>query len=404
MHTTSLHPVRLCAVLFAALLPVAAAHSQDHILVYGNSIVFTPTVPFFQDLVVQTGAPQPHVVSYILGDKTTTNYVQQIGLITSLPAGQTWRAMVVEGGTIENVPGLGNPTAFQNNMLTLSNAFFTHSPAGLFVGHETGADHPSSNNYPLVAPNPATWLAYSQSAYGTAAATINAAHPSNPAVRLARQGTCYAATAGYPTFLYSPDFHHPSAEGKLLSAMLWYIAIYGGRIENIAVNFTSSTPLVLRLNANGINEAEWLRLVGLADRSQPKRARPYPGSDGDFQLRTAINSTTTNLVTHKTASNAGATLRLDLFSPLGAMQNASAAVYSQLVTTGMSPIGGTPPEFWLDVGQFRTMLQVTNLNGGPVDIAIPPGLIGYTMWIQALSRGAGGAGPTYSDAQLITIQ
>lgn len=403
MHTTSLHPVRLCAVLFAALLPVAAAHSQDHILVYGNSIVFTPTVPFFQDLVVQTGAPQPHVVSYILGDKTTTNYVQQIGLITSLPAGQTWRAMVVEGGTIENVPGLGNPTAFQNNMLTLSNAFFTHSPAGLFVGHETGADHPSSNNYPLVAPNPATWLAYSQSAYGTAAATINAAHPSNPAVRLARQGTCYAATAGYPTFLYSPDFHHPSAEGKLLSAMLWYIAIYGGRIENIPVNFASSTPLVTRLLSNGITEPMWQRLVGLADSAQPPASRPYPGSSGDFQLLSSTTSTVTNLVTRKNAT-ANSMLRLQPFSPLGATQNAPAAVYSELLPTGTLPNGGTPPELWLNINHSRIVMQVVSLNGLPVDIAIPPGLAGYTLWIQAVSRAPTGGNPTYSDAQLVTIQ
>jgi hypothetical protein len=186
--------VRLGAVLLSALLPLAAAHAQDNVLVYGNSIVFSPTVPYFQNLVQQTGAPQPNVVTFILGDQTTSHYVGQIGLITnSLPAGQTWRAMVVEGGTRENLPGWGNP-AFQSNMLALANAFFGHSPAGLFIGHEIGADHPSSANYPSVSPNPATWLSYSHNAYAAAATAISAAHPTNPRPRIAPQGTCFAAT------------------------------------------------------------------------------------------------------------------------------------------------------------------------------------------------------------------
>lgn len=400
---TGLCRARLCAVLLAALLPVAAARAQDNVLVYGNSIVFSPTVPYFQDLVVQAGGAQPHVVSYILGDKTTSHYVGQIGLITtSLPAGQTWRAMIVEGGTVENVPGLGNPTAFQSNMLTLGNAFFAHSPAGLFVGHETGADHPNSANYPAVAPDPATWLAYSHNAYASAAAAIDAAHPSNPPVRIAAQGTCYAATAGYPTFLYSPDFHHPSTQGKVLTAMLWYIAIYGGRMEDLGVDFTTSTPLVTRLNADNIDEAQWLRLVGFADAAQPKAARPYPGSDGDFQLRSAVDSTVTNLVTHKSATS-GSILRLELFSPFGTTFNGSAAVYSELVVTGQTPNGGTPPELWLDPNHMRSILSVPNLGGGPVDYTIPAGLAGQTLWIQAISRGPLGSGPTYSDAQLVEI-
>ncbi|MCA8950849.1 MAG: hypothetical protein KDE27_15200 [Planctomycetes bacterium] len=404
MATPSRRSAPLGATLLFTLLSVAHAPAQDNVLVYGNSIVFAPTVGYFRDLVTQTGAPQPNVVTFIQSDKKTSNYVNQIGLITSsLPAGQTWRAVVVEGGTVENVPGFGDPTAFQNNMLTLANAFFAHSPNGLFLGHETGADHPNSSNYPTVAPDPATWLAWSHDGYATAAAAITAAHPTNPPARIAEQGTCYAATAGYPALLYSSDFHHPSTSGKVLIAMLWYVAIYGGRIEDIAVDFGSSTPLVNRLLGDGIGEAEWLELVGFADRSQPAAARPYPGSDGDFQLRACVDSTIVNLVTHQTATS-GSTLRIQPFSPLGATQNEPAAVYADLAITGQMPSGGTPPELWLDAGQMRLLLQVTDLSGSPVDVAIPSGLTGYTMWIQAISRGPVGGSTTYSDAQLVTIQ
>lgn len=401
MNITRLHALRLCAVLVSFLLPNAAADAQDRVLVYGHSIVWNPTIPFFQDLVQQTGAPRPIVVAQIAGDQTTTTFVNLISSITAAP--QPWRAMIVCGGTRENLPTVGNPGAFQSNMLTLGAALFGHSPAAQFVAHETGADHPNDNVYPGLVPDAATWLAYSHSAYASAAAAITAAHPGNLPVRVAEQGTCWAATAGYPTFLYANDLHHLSPRGKLLSAMLWYIAIYGGRIENIAVDFTSSTPLVTSLNANGINQAEWRRLVGFADGSQPPAARPYPGSNGDFQLRSAINSTITNLVTQQTATT-GSTLRLEPFSPLGAVQNAPAAVYSQLMATGLAAGGGLPPALWLDPSMMQLVFKVTNLNGGPVDITIPPGLTGYTMWIQAISGGPAPGNRLHSDAQLVVIQ
>jgi hypothetical protein len=395
-----LAPVRLCAVLLSALLPVAVAHAQDRVLVYGNSIVWNPTIPFFQDLVEQTGAARPTVVASIAGNQTTTTFVSQIGLI-SAPA-QPWRAMIVCGGTRENLPTVGNPEVFQSNMRTLGAALYAHSPAAQFVGHETGADHPSDNVYPGLVADAATWLAYSHDAYASAIAGITAENPGSPPARVAEQGTCWAATAGYPTFLYENDLHHLSARGKLLSAMLWYIAIYGGRIENIAVDFTASTPLVTSLIANGIDAAEWLRLVGFADASQPPAARPYPGSNGDFQLRSAVDSTITNLVTHKLATT-GSTLRIEPFSPLGAMQNTPAAVYGQVVTTGQLPNGGLPPALWLDGSSMRLLLQVTGLGGGPAAVTVPPGLFGNTIWIQAVSAPGPGV-RVYSDAQLVGIQ
>lgn len=403
VNITRLRVARLCAVLLSVLLPVAAADAQDRVHVFGNSIVWDPTIPFFQDLVEQTGAPRPFVVAQIAGNQTTTSFVNLIGSITGAP--QPWRAMIVCGGTRENLPTVGNPQAFQSNMLTLGAALFGHSPNAQFVAHETGADHPDDTVYPGLVPNAETWLAYSHAAYATAAAAITAAHPGNLPVRVAEQGTCWAATAGYPTFLYQNDLHHLSPRGKLLSAMLWYIAIYGGRIENIPVDFTSSTPLVTRLIANGIDEAEWRRLVGFADNSQPPAARPYPGSNGDFQLRSAVNSTITNLMTRRTAT-AGSTLRLEPFSPLGAAANAPAYIYSQILPTGLAATGGLPPELWLDANVMRLVFKVPDLSGAPVDITIPPGLLGYTIWVQAISGGPG-TGPgnrIYSDAQLVDIQ
>lgn len=407
MNPTDLLRSGPCAFLlpFALSCATLAAQAQDRFLVYGNSIVANGTVAFFKDIVAQTGVPSPLVITAIASDMTTTNYVNQINLITSsLPAGQTWRAMYVEGGTIENVPGLGNPTAFQNNMQTLANAFFTHSPSGVFIGHETGADHPNSANYPTIAPDPATWLAWSHNAYAAAAQAITAAHPSNPPARIAPQGTCFAATAGYPTLIYRPDYHHPSAQGSVLIAVLWYIAAYGGRAQDIPVDFTALPPsaLVTRLLANSIDQANWLRLVGWADGVQPPTARLFPGSSGDFQLLSAITPSIPNLVTDRTLTGSGS-VRLQLFSPLGASQNQPAVVYGELLPTGTTPPAAVSPS-WIDPLHRRLLLQVPNLAGGPVDILIPPGLAGQTLWLQAVSRSLTSGLVTYSDAQRVILQ
>ena len=89
VNITRLRQLRLCAVLVSFLLPIAAADAQDRVLVYGHSIVWSPTIPFFQDLVQQTGAPRPIVVAQIAGNQTTTSFVSLIGSMlcrTTAPA------------------------------------------------------------------------------------------------------------------------------------------------------------------------------------------------------------------------------------------------------------------------------------------------------------------------------
>ena len=81
----------VASMLAALSLTARPTVAQDNILIYGNSIINGPTVGFLEDLVAQTGQPTPNVVTWIFGNQSTTNYVNQIGLITSsLTGGQTW--------------------------------------------------------------------------------------------------------------------------------------------------------------------------------------------------------------------------------------------------------------------------------------------------------------------------
>lgn len=391
----------------ALLLTTQLATAQDNILVYGNSIINGPTMGFFEDLIVQSGAPTPNLVTWIGPDRDTGDYANQLGLITSsLPAGQTWRAVFVEGGTLETTNFMGNPTAFQANMLTIANAFFAHSPQGLFVGHETGADHPNSSRYPSWFPDAAAWLAFPQAAYEQAKEAITAAHPTSPAAQTAHQGTCYANSIGYGLGFYQNDLHHLSNTGKALVACLYFIEIYGGRIEDIAVDFASSTPLVTRLLANGIDEDKWHRVVGYADRSQPRELRPYPGSDSDFQMRTGKVSNFTDLRSTKQV-NVGDSLYFRLVSPLGATETDPAGVYMQVLPTGTSPTLGGFPGLQLNRALLSTWFGVPNLAASPILQTIPGGLSGMTIWIQAASRGPSGSSQfplALGDAQRIEVQ
>jgi hypothetical protein len=408
MHAGRSHSFRwsLGAVLLVVALVSGGIHGQDRILLYGNSIISGAVAPYFGDLVEQSGQPRPLMTSLIQGNATTTTYVANIGLITSsLPAGTFWKAMVVQGGTIETTP-LGNPAAFEPNMLTLAAALYEHSPQAQFVGHETGADHPNSSNYPSLFPNPATWLAYPQAAYASARAAIDAAHPTALPARLALQGTAVAETTGYDVTLFAADLHHLSNRGKLLCALLYYTQIYDARACELVVDFSVQTPLVTRLQSNGITKEQYDAIAGYADRVMHRSKRPYPGSDSDFQLRSGINVSLNNLCPMKTAT-AGAVLTLEVLSPLGAGDAFSIAVHGQLLPTGTAPAPQTLRGLHLSLSESFELFSAPDLSSATTSRVIPAGLSGYTLWMQAASSmppGTPGFPLALSDAQTLDIQ
>ena len=407
-------PISVMRSLSGATLALSAltfgsgvAPAQDNILVYGNSILDDSYAGYVSDLIVESGQPAPNLVKFIVANGTTTTFLNNSGLITnSLPSGETWDAMIIQGGTIETTFVLGNdPQVFLANMNSLANIYYAHSPQGLFVGHQTGADNENSNNYPTFFPDPETWLSFPVRAYAAAKQQIDLAHPNNPPVRVAPQGVAMAETAGYAPALFESDFHHLSDQGEAWAACLHFLQLYGGRICDIQPDFNGNSPLVQRLLSDNIDEAKWNRIAGWADASQPRALRQYPGSDDDFQMRSAINATITHLCPDLTAA-VGDTLNIRLVSPLGAYDNDAAGVYMQVLPTGIQPNGGAFPRLILDHTQMTTWWAVPDLSGGVVPFTIPANLSGMTIWIQAVSRGASntpGYPLTLSDAQAVSI-
>lgn len=408
---TSILPRLALASLALAFGTTSQASAQDNILIYGNSLIDGPTVGFFEDLITQAGMPAANVVTAIGPDRWTSDHLNHLGLITSsLAAGETWDAMIILGGTIEptdiNMPPLvGDPAGFQTSLATIANTFYSHSPNGQILFHETGADHPNSSRYPLWFDDAATWLAFPQAAYAQAAATIDAAHPSSPPVRIANQGTAYAETIGYGFFFYENDLHHMSDMGKAFATCLWFTELYGGRIADLPVDFGVTTPLITNLQSNGIDQVRWDRLAGYADRSQPRALRELPGSDSDFQMRTGPVANQLNVLPSKRVA-AGSQFFIRLQSPLDSLESFTAGVYMQVLPTGVTPTTGNIPGLQLDRTQATTWFGVPDLTGGAVTVTIPSNLSGQTIWIQAVSRGPSGSSSyplTLSDAQRIVV-
>ena len=409
MKELQLPALRGCLAASAVSLVFAVsaqAQAQDNILIYGNSIIQGRTPLYFSDLVVQGTGVAPNLVTRISGGQDTSDYLLDQGAITgSLPAGQAWDAMIVQGGTIETTTYMGyDPAVFHSNMLGLAGALFAHSPQGLFLGHETGADHPNSGRYPSWFPDAATWLGYSQVAYEDARVAIRAAHPTNPTPATIRQGTAFASTAGYPLNLFTNDLHHHNKRGQILDALLYYQAIYGGRLCNLDVDFTQPTPLVNRLIADSITPAGWERLVGFADRSLPPSRRQFSGTDNDFQLRVSLNSPLVNLCTNSLALG-GDSLDVQCVSPLGSTTNYTGIIYSQFLPTPTLPAANFPG-FHLDRLQVGVLASFPDLTGAPLMFTVPSGMGGETLWLQALSLAPSGSSTypaTFSDAKRVFI-
>ncbi len=403
-------PPNIAAAVLAVILSVlgtAPALGQDNILIYGNSIIEGRTPLYLSDLIVEATGVAPHLVTHIAPDLDTADYVANAGLIASgLPPGQKWDAMIVQGGTFETTTQFGyNPADFHDNMIELAGKLYVHSPQGVFLGHETGADHPNSNRYPALFPDAAAWLALSQVAYEAANQSILSTYPSNPKSQIIRQGTVFANTAGYPGNLFTNDDHHHNKRGQILDALLHYQGIYGGRLCDLNVNFSHSTPLVNRLVADSITPQAWDRLVGFADRSLSRVDRLLPGTDSDFQLRVGVNTSVENLCTDFVAAS-GDTLNLECVSPLGSATIHVAIVHQQLLPSGVLP-AASYPGFHLDLSQMSTLAAFSNLNGALATSTIPGGLSGSTIWLQASSRASSGSAtyPTiFSDAKRIKIQ
>ena len=135
---------RLTLVVAISLLAAGSVLSQGkNVLMYGNSFSnYNGGVGVgLRRIAEEAGHPTPNVYErFATGQGLSFHATDpvQVGAITSsLPPGQEWDVVVMQGQSLEATNTLGNPQAFRNDAVTIANNVRSHSPNATSVLHQT---------------------------------------------------------------------------------------------------------------------------------------------------------------------------------------------------------------------------------------------------------------------------
>lgn len=233
-----------------AAAPLSAQQAKN-LLFYGNSYSQRngSVADLVQFLAIEAGHPAPTVVKRFTGGSdlqfhaTDAADVQAIG--SSLPAGQQWHAVVLQGQSLEATDALGDPQQFRGSAVDIVDNVRAHSPNADVVLYQTWARAESHFLYPGTFATPVVMHDQIRANYRLAAQDIDVAHGAGTAtVAAVGDGVALLEFAdGY----YEGDLYHPAPAMTLLAGMSLFTSIYGQRVCELSPDFQSSSPLVTRL-------------------------------------------------------------------------------------------------------------------------------------------------------------
>jgi len=380
-----------------SLTPFVEAQGKN-VLFYGNSYtyyVWGYGVPEVVELLaIEAGHPTPTIESSLTGGGTLPYYATdpaQIAAISNLlPAGQTWDAVVMQGHALGATNGVGyNVNNFLGGAQGIMSNVRAHSPAAKAVMYQTWASAWGQMYYPVPWPTPMQMHDEIRGNYRLVVDNLNAAFGAGSAVNAAA-GDAVALLEWDPVW-YEADKFHPSPAMILLSAMCIYTSIYGEPVCSIEAEFQPPGPLATALAQQGVSEADWLFLRGLADRSADPSIRAYPGS-GDHLLLETLGGAGQPTACHESRITAGTLVQVQLGSRNGVFDNAPAWLLLNVFPTG-SPPGASVlyPELQSPLGTATALVGVPDLNS-PISIAypIPFTLPGISLQLQGIVQQASG--------------
>ena len=258
--------------LATALLALAAAVSAQgkNLLFYGNSYsAYNGSVAeIVQRIATEAGQPSPTIVNRLVGGQNlnyhATNAGQVAAISNSLPAGQQWDFVVMQGQSLEATQTAGNPGQFRSRAVAIANNVRNHSPLAKSVLYQTWARAAGHFVYPATFAAPMSMHNEIRDNYRLAAADIRAQFGTDTA-RLAAVGDGVAMLSWQPSY-YAPDLTHPAATMTLLASMCIYSAIYEQRICDLAPDFGQGGLLVTWLTGIGLGDDDWHEMAAIADR------------------------------------------------------------------------------------------------------------------------------------------
>lgn len=380
-------------MLTLALATTASAQGKN-LLFYGNSFTYYSWGYGVPELVgqiaVEAGHPAPFIKQALVGGSTLTFHATdpgQIGLIsTTLPAGQTWDAVIMQGRAPEATTSLGfDPTQFRIDSVAVAGNVISHSPNAFAVMYATWAA--AYGHYYYNAPPP--WYVpldmhnEVRMNYRLAADDINATYGAGHG-RTAPAGDAIAMLEFDPMW-YESDLEHPSPTMILMAAMSIYTTIYEGTICEITPDWSPGSPLQNLLAPKGLGPSDWDFLAGLSDAAAFPENRNYPGSGDHLLLESSVDAAPL-LACPEQQITQGSVINLRMRSMNHVFDNASGALFVDFFLTG-SPPGPSLlyPELQIDAGRAIVSPIVPLSSPLSISFPIPFTLPGISFLVQGIA-------------------
>ena len=386
----TMHPGR---VLLALLLAATVTAQGKNLLFYGNSYTYYSWgygVPELVQLIaVEAGHRSPTFVAAHVGGSNLQFHASdpgQVALIgNSLPPGQTWDHVVIQGMSLEATNQVGNnPAVFRSNAVAIAGNVHNHSPAARAVMYQTWARAWGHAYYPIPWADPMVMHDIVRGNYHLAVGDIDAAFGAGTAVNAA-VGDGMALLEWDPAW-YDPDRSHPGPAMTLLAAMCIYTSIYGQTVCAISPAFNPAGPIALALAPHGLGATEWNLMAGIADRCADPAVRSHPGSGDHLLLETGTGAAPANACPANRMTT-GTFVQLQMRSLNGVYDGALGWLLMDLITTGSPPGPALAwPEVHLDLGSMAILSTAPTLaNPQSFTIQMPLSWPGTSILVQGLA-------------------
>ena len=275
----SCNPRRWAAAAALALAGLAGATAQPasaepkNLLFFGNSFSQQDNVPGKVGLLAQAdGYEAPRIVADLQGGQTfdyhlgeVTNNPANNVASSSLPAGETWDYVVLQGFSTEATEEFNSHAEFARDAVALYEAVRDQS-SGKGQGvtpmlYQTWARAVGHEYYPSRWSGPTEMQADVRAGYEAALEALSAVN-NDAAVSLV--GDAFEAR-NFELSLYDSDRYHASTSGSLLASLVIYRTTYGEDVGDIAYADVEAFA--------GVSEERWDVLVAAADSVATDRVR-----------------------------------------------------------------------------------------------------------------------------------
>jgi hypothetical protein len=307
---------------------------------------------------------------------------QAVAITQSLPLGEEWDFVIMQGFSLEATATLGNPAQFVADSVAILGNVKAHSPGARAVLFQTWARGPGHSVYPGSFPGPLQMHQQIENGYRQAEAAIDSAFGPGSARRAAAGET--AALRNFHPGLYIADLSHPAPPLSVMAFSAIYSAIYGARACDVSPDFGAPSNLASRLIGFGIGAVDWYELAGIADRVATPATRRRPGSGEDFLLSTGAPGIL-NACPLKSIA-VGESVTFQVHSPIGTYAGLPATILFDDLRDGPT----------LEIGVSQTnpltahvVAQTSALppQGISVTLTIPPAFAGRSFLVQGQVLG-----------------